>query len=476
MTPMRVKTLLLSITCFIFISDISTPSSIGAEQTINLSDAIEIALKQNREIRKTILGLESSGLNVQRASVEFMFNITPSANTEITGDTASTSLGLDLSRKTTFGTKVRIGAHTSEDKLTDGSDVHRSTVLVELRQPILRKIGRLVNVEAMVQAENRIKTLRRQFEMQKTDLIVDVVSKHEELLMLQRQIEYEQKAIDRLTKLHRLTQVREKQGRVTRVDSLRSDLKLGNARLQYNNTKERQLSMMAEYAETLGLPPSTEFKILPAPLVTVNATNIEAAVQTALQNRLDYAQIIQDYEDAKRGIRIARRNMLPDLNMISRYELIGQGTTHSEAKPDEGIWFIGLSLDSDFLLRNERLNLSEANINNQLAELRIEEVESAISKKVQQELLAYNRTQQQIGFAERSYQLAQDRSKLARRLFEIHKGDSFSVTDAEDELSQAEIQLLFAQSEAATAAYKLKRVLGTLIEYPPDLKSGKAQQ
>ena len=471
---MRVKTLLLPI-IIVFISYILKPSALYAEQVINLSKAIEVALKQNREIRKTVLGLESIGLNVQRASVEFMFNLTPKANTEITGDSSSTSLGLDLSKKSTLGTEVRVGAHTSEDKLTEGSDVHRSTVLVELRQPILRKIGRLVNVESIVQAENRIRTARRQFEMQKTDLIVDVVSKHEELLMLQRQIEYEQKAIDRLTRLHRLTQVREKQGRVTRVDSLRSDLKLGTARLQYNNTKERLLSMMADYAETLGLPPSTEFTILPAPLVTVNATNLEAAVQTALQNRMDYAQIMQDYDDTQRGIKIARRNMRPDLNMISRYEINGQGTTIGESKPDDGVWFIGLSLDSDFLLRNERINLSEAAINNQLTEVRIDEVKSAISKKVQQELLAYNRIQQQIVFAERNYQVALDRSKLARRLFEMHKGDSFSVTDAEDELSQAEIQLLSAQSEAATAAYKLKRVLGTLIEYPADLKLGKVE-
>lgn len=467
---MRAEVCLSLLLYFVLASSPPASTAAGTGKEIELSRAIDVALKQNREIRKTVLTLEASGLIIQRADFEFMFNLTPKVNTEATGDHTSTSYGLDLSKKTTLGTQGRIGAHSSDDSFSGSPDVHRNTLTAELRQPILRRMGKLVNEEPLIQAGNRLKTARRLFEMQKTDLIVEVVSKHEELLMLQRQIEYEQKAIERLTRLNRISQVRENQGRITRVDSLRSNLKLGTAQLQYNNTKERLQSLQADYAEMLGYPPSTEFKVLPAPLVTVDATNTGAAVKSALENRLDYSQIIQDCEDAKRGIKIARRNMLPDLSMISRYELNGQGTTAAEAKPDTGVWFVGFSLESDLLIRNERLALSEALINNQLAELKIEEVVSAIGRKVQQELLAYNRSQNQIGIAEKNHQLAQNRSRLARRLFEMHKGDSFSVTDAEDELSQAEMQLLSAQSEAATAAYKLKRVLGTLIEYPADLK------
>ncbi|MDD4872214.1 MAG: TolC family protein, partial [Kiritimatiellae bacterium] len=443
---MRVEVSLMLMLFLSFIPCSQTDMAFGSEQEIGLSQAIDFALKQNREIRKTLLSLESSGLEVERANFEFMFNITPRINTEATGDSSSSSYGLDVSRKTILGTQGKVGIHSSVDRFSGSPDIHRNSVVAEVSQPILRRIGRLINEEPIIQAANSMKTARRYFEIQKTDLIVEVVSKHEELLMLQRQIEYEQKAIERLTRLNRLTQVREKQGRVTHVDSLRSDLKLGNAQLQYNNTKEKLQSLQADYAEMLGFPASTEFKVLPSVLVTIEVTNLESAIKTALQNRLDYAQIIQDCEDAKRGVRIARRNMLPDLNMISRYEFKGVGETASEAKPDDNVWFVGFSLESDIPLRNERLALSEALIHNQLVELKIEEVKAAISRKVQQEILFYNRTQKQIGLAERNYQAAKDRAKLARRLFEMHKGDSFSVTDAEDELSQAEIQLLSVQA------------------------------
>jgi len=451
------------------------PDAPGAEQEIGLSQAIDSALKMNREIKKTLLTLESSGLNIQRAGFAFMFNVTPRISAEAGSAMDSTTYGLDVSKKSVIGTEATISAGTTKNCFPEAADTHRSSISVQIQQPILRSVGKLVNEEPVIQAKNSLKTARRQFEIQKTDLIVQVVSMHEELLMLQRQIDYEEKAIERLTRLNRLTQVREKQGRVTRVDSLRSSLRLGNEQLQYNNTKERLKSLRADYAELLGFPPATEFKVVPAPLVTVELTNTETAVIFSLQNRLDYAQILQDLEDAKRGVRIARRNLLPDLKMISRYELVGEGETLSASKPGESVWFVGLSLGSDILMRNEQVALSEAFIRNQLTEIRIEEVKSAISRQVQQEILSYNRAREQIVFAEKNYQVAKDRTKLARRLFEMRKGDSFSVTDAEGELSQAEIQLLSAQAETSTAAYKLKRVLGSLIEYPSDLRPGKEQ-
>lgn len=453
-----------------FILHIPLPAGCETEQEIGLPHAIDLALKQNREIRKTILTLESNGLAVERAGFEFMFNITPRLTAGLAGDNGSNSYGLDITKKSVFGTEARAGVLSAEDRFTGSPDIHRNSVLAEIRQPLLRRLGRLVNEEPIVLAANSQKTARRQFELQKTDMIVEVVSKHEELLLLQRQVEYEAKAIERLDRLNRLSQVRERQGRITRVDSLRSDLKLGNARLQLNNTAASLQSLQADYAELLGFHPATMFKALPAPLVTVDITNTEAAIEVALSNRLDYAQIIQDCEDAKRGIKIARRNMLPDLSMISSYERRGVGESASTAKLDENVWFVGLTLDSSLPMRNERLALSEALIRNQLLELRTDEVKSAISRKVQQEILAYQRAQKQIVFADRNHRVAMDRAKLARRLFEMHKGDSFSVTDAEDELAQAEIQLISVQSDAAASAYKLKRVLGTLIEYPADLK------
>ena len=67
-------------------------------------------------------------------------------------------------------------------------------------------------------------------------------------------------------------------------------------------------------------------------------------------------------------------------------------------------------------------------------------------------------------------QLAGDRARLARRLFELGRGDNFTATDAEAELLRAQSRQLENESEVTVAAFRLKRVTGTLVESPDALK------
>jgi len=57
-------------------------------------------------------------------------------------------------------------------------------------------------------------------------------------------------------------------------------------------------------------------------------------------------------------------------------------------------------------------------------------------------------------------------------MFERGRGDSFTVSDSEDELRDAEAAWLDAQTVVSVSAYYLLRTTGTLIEYPSELKPG----
>jgi len=55
-------------------------------------------------------------------------------------------------------------------------------------------------------------------------------------------------------------------------------------------------------------------------------------------------------------------------------------------------------------------------------------------------------------------------------MFEIGRGDNFSVTDAEDAFVLAERQFLLARANASIVAYAFLDTLGTLIAASPELK------
>ena len=97
-------------------------------------------------------------------------------------------------------------------------------------------------------------------------------------------------------------------------------------------------------------------------------------------------------------------------------------------------------------------------------------LKSGIQRQVMQATLAYERARSDVQSAERNFRVAERRATLARRLYEIGRGDNFGVSDAEDALLQARNQMLGTQSQVSVAAYRLLRALGTLLEYPEELK------
>jgi outer membrane protein TolC len=221
----------------------------------------------------------------------------------------------------------------------------------------------------------------------------------------------------------------------------------------------------------LGYDPDKEFTAVASPRIEIDVPEAEQATLVALSNRLDYAQALDNIRDAIRGVRIARKNMLPEVNFVARHLWTGEGPGYNDAtRLDDQSWFLGLAGNVDVYQREERNALSLAVIDRQTAEQRMSILDSALRRQVQQALLAYDRARQDVVIAEKNHALARDRARLARRLFELGRQDNFTVTDAETELSQAESAMLVSQADASVAAFRLMRTLGNLIESPEDLK------
>jgi len=198
---------------------------------------------------------------------------------------------------------------------------------------------------------------------------------------------------------------------------------------------------------------------------------INEAVRIALENRVDYAQVLQDREDSLRNVRIARRGLLPDVRLTVGHEWRDEGAVSSTAfGSDENIWFFRVSVDTDLNPAIERANLGRARLRARSSSELIEIIELSIARLVQQHLLAHRRAREELGIAKRNFSLAASRAKLTRRLFKLGRENNFSVTDAETAFIRSENRLFLARSESVNSGYRLMRVLGTLVESPENLK------
>ena len=438
-----------------------------ADQPLDLPAALNRALAQNRTLAQRSLSLRSAGYGLDAARAEFGFSLRPDGGAERTQDQDAYRYGLVLGKKFLPGTEIQTGPRVDRTE-TDFGSSQRTSWRVDLRQPLFRNFGALVQGENVVQAQQRVRSARRDYEQQKAALVLQVVDTFESLIRLERQIAADEASLQRADKLYRLTRARERQGRATRVDTLRVELRRGEAQSRLESNRERLSSQRRDFAELLGQHPDTVFALEPPPLLELELPPVEDTVRIALAHRLDYAQTLQDYGDTLRGEKIARRGLWPDISLVARYESFDT-SGDAAVTGNDSLWAVGLAGETDLNQTRERSRLGQAVINRESARETIRIRELSITREVQQQSSAYRRALDELTIAERNHQLASQRARLARRLFELGRGDNFSVTDAEEALTQAEDRLLGARAEASLAGYRYLNTVGTLLEAPADL-------
>jgi outer membrane protein TolC len=442
----------------------------GLAETLDLEMAIRLALQHNLELARGGIGVAKSKLGVVSAYDEFAATLEPSGSIESTDGDTEFSYGLRTEKRLLSGAEIGLGADVSQfPSMVD--DPWRSAVQVDISQPLFRRFGRLVQREGITDAEDQLRTQRRQWELQKAGMIVDVVRAFETLVKLGKQLEGDAAVVDRLQRLHELTDIRERQGRGTRVDSLRAELEWGQARARLESHRASSFSTWQDLAELLGIPAEPRLDLVPPPLPDIVVPDMKSAVATALVTRLDYAQAIQDYETAERSSVLSKRDLLPDLDLVASQNQSGSGDDFADSTElGEGTWNVGLKGGLDLFNRRGRTAVKSADLDVDAAGQTVAIIARTVASEVQQAISAYRQARTDLELAGRNFEIAGARTELARTLFEMGRGDSFSASDAEIAYVDAEATLLSSRATACIAGYELLRIMGTLTDLPEDLK------
>ncbi len=449
---------------------LTSPTPCSADDPLTLETAIGLALQHNVALAQGALGIDRSRLGVQAAKDEFRVEVSPYGNVNSTDDGADWRYGLRAEKKLLWGTEVGLG--TEVVRYPSFVDENwRSAVRVDLRQPLFRRFGKQVNEEGITIAGERWRAETRRWELQKADLIVDVVRAFETIIRLRKQIACDDSVIDRAGKLRELTRIRERQGRASRVDTLRIELQWGQAQARLETHREEAVSAWIELAELLGRSSAQEPDLTPAPLPDLEIPSMDALVRTALSNRLDYAQAIDDYRSSRRQEKLAHRNLQPDLDLVASSEQYDQDSRFSDSLNfDQQLWTVGLAGQMNLLQRRGKTAVAVAAVDVQSARAVIRVKSLSITRDVQQAASAYRKARAELSIAGRNHEAAQARAELAHRLFEMGHGDNFAATDAENAFIEAETQILTTRSQVCLAGYRLLRAMGTLTETPEALK------
>jgi outer membrane protein TolC len=436
-----------------------------------LEDAIEQALAHNRDLVKGALDLQGDRLAGEAVEESLRgVRIVPEGVVGVDSDGGDSGAGLRVEKTGSYGTRVAVGAAARQIEVEGASDLRREEVRAEISQPLFRRFGPLVQNEPIVAANENLLAARRVWERDRSALVVRVVERYEGLIFLRHQIGNDEAFAARMDKLWLLADAREPQGKATRTEVMRMDLQRGEAAARLEAERTQLSIQFQEFADLLGLPLETAFRLVPPALLDLEVETPARALAVALAERPDYAQALQDIETGDRQLRIARRNLLPDMQLLARQTTFGEGEDWSDAGEfDEDDWFVGLAADMNVNLRGAQLDVARAGVDAESRRQVAEIVRNRLAVEVNTGLATYRRTRAELQLAANNRELAARRAELARALFEAGRASADSVSDAESDLIQAELSELATRREASLSAYRLLHVLGTLVPAPRDL-------
>ncbi|MEO1235951.1 MAG: TolC family protein [Planctomycetota bacterium] len=254
-------------------------------------------------------------------------------------DTALSLIGsVGVSQRLPYGGTVSAAALVDyvtllrESAASAGTDDTTNVDLeLSLDLPLLRGAGRTaVTVEAAVQAERDLIYAVRDFERFRREFFVDLATTYFNLVTAQRQLANRELQLRNLESLAEQFIALAEAGRVPFFQAERAEQRALTVRSLLVNQQENYVSNLDALKLTIGVETTRPVEILPVEIdVPELVLDVDAAVATAQQLRLDLQTERDLVGDARRGVLIARNQLLPDLDL--------QADTSIDTSDDFGI-------------------------------------------------------------------------------------------------------------------------------------------
>ena len=203
--------------------------------------------------------------------------------------------------------------------------------------PLLRDAG-MVAQESLIQAERDLIYAARDYERSRRSLLVDIARDFFSLVAARMNIANQEIQVNSLNNLLEETESKKVAGTRSGFDVSNVEQQLANSRATLINRQESYRLAIDRFKIRLGFPMDAEIEIVPVGLELPDpAVTVADASRKALEYRLDYQNRIDGLVDARRGILVAKNDLLPDLDL-------GLGATFD---PDPDNPTDNLSFDSD---------------------------------------------------------------------------------------------------------------------------------
>jgi outer membrane protein TolC len=303
---------------------------------LDLEGLLGYAIANSPDYRseKESLFLAALGLIIERHLWGPRFFDTVAARIDGTPESGDYDTSLTLVNEFSITQRLPYGGSVSASALVDYVNLlRRSSTAVDPEEqqggelsaaidlPLLRGAGKVAR-EDLIQAERDLIYAARDFERFRREFFVEIANTYFSLLRQQQQIKNQEVQLKNLERLAARFQALADAGKEPQFEAERSSQQVLFGRSNLLSQRESYAASLDAFKLRIGMPTTQNLTIAPQLIdVPEPALNMPDSIAAAHRYRLDLQTQRDTVEDATRDVRVAKNNLLPDLDLAAAVTL-----------------------------------------------------------------------------------------------------------------------------------------------------------
>jgi outer membrane protein TolC len=466
-----------------------------ARQTLSPADAVARAAAHNPALRAALIEVRAAEARREgvwdarvptfsaSATGSRAESIASTAVGSVLNDSSRLGLGLGLGYTTDFGMALGLTVDSSLVSRSTNRDVSTTTsfdlaptwvteVALLVRQPLLRGFGSSMRGAELDSAQLSVTAAELRAAHDASQLAADVVDAYWQLWYADQALEVQRQAKVLVEQQHAEAQMRAELGTLAPSDTLRfaSELAAIEETLSAAET-ERNLRAVA-LGQRIGLSPRQAAAIdvddLP-PAAPASSAGVDDIAAIVVGRSPELKALEADLEAARRNLVVTSDATLPRLDVIASVggsTLFGGEMADPWALPEDRpavSAMVGLELELPLGRDRADAQHTEAVLRLDASEARYEARVDAVEAEAATLVAHLDAAARRVELTERTVVIARQLSEAERNRLELGQTTPLAVLEAQQSERQAELRLLRAQVERATAHADFEHLTGALV-------------
>lgn len=409
------------------------------KMTLSLQQAIELALKNNRDLKTARRILSSQASNYRAAKAQYYPQISGSFSIE---HTLFNNLEIEPKIANRFST---------------------SLFNVNLNMPLdlSGAIGRTVQ-KALI----GVVTAKAQYLQAAQNLVVNVYSQYYTVLSSVETIRIDRAQVEQAQEQLRIAEARLKKGRIPEADVLTAKVQLDNAKQTLKVDEGGFEVAVATMRNTLVLPQQVE--IIPTGKLTFSPEKFvyEEAFQEGEKKRLEMQVSRLNLEVANISLKSTYDQYLPTITLTGSYgySLTGRNPQEAIEERQKGpLWQFTAGLNVPiFIFDGGTIKESKVRAMTDIeqAQANVQQTRETIALEIKNQLITLQNTQERVEILKNTAKQGSESLRIADLRYRMGLSSYLEYADARNNLRSAELNLLSAIRDHSLAKVNMYKALG----------------